>query len=92
MAGPTRHIKFLPAPALSSQPSAPSPRIAVTPAEISDSGCTGVSVQDVTASQVYVTVPVAAPADWIERHRALLTAVGSRFLLRHPATEPARPE
>ncbi|MFI1422779.1 DUF5959 family protein [Streptomyces sp. NPDC020731] len=54
-----------------------SPRIAITPAAISESACTEVSVYDVTASQIHVTVPVAAPPDWIGRHRALLAAVRS---------------
>ncbi|MER7485287.1 DUF5959 family protein [Streptomyces sp. NPDC126497] len=58
-----------------------SPRITLTPADISESECTEVHVHDVTASQVHVTVPVAAPPDWIERHRALLSAVRSRFPL-----------
>ncbi|MEU2992339.1 DUF5959 family protein [Streptomyces griseoincarnatus] len=55
-----------------------SPRITISPAAISDSGCTEVGVHDVTASQIHVIVPIAAPSDRIERHRALLAAVRSR--------------
>ncbi|MGY1524137.1 DUF5959 family protein [Streptomyces sp. MN3] len=40
---------------------------------------TAVSVYDVTASQIYVIMPVAAPSDWIERHRALLVTVRNRL-------------
>lgn len=58
-----------------------SPRITVNPADVSESECTEVSVYDVTASQIHVTVPIAAPSDWIERHRALLASVRSRFPL-----------
>lgn len=56
-----------------------SPRITISPAAISESECTEVSVHDVTASQIHVTVPIAAPSDWIERHRDLLDAVKRRF-------------
>ncbi|WTB82314.1 DUF5959 family protein [Streptomyces cellulosae] len=58
-----------------------SPRITISPAAISESECTEVSVHDVTASQIHVTVPIAAPSDWIERHRDLLDAVKRRFPL-----------
>lgn len=58
-----------------------SPRITISPAAISESECTEVSVTDVTASQIHVTVPIAAPSDWIERHRDLLDAVKRRFPL-----------
>ncbi|MFC7895932.1 DUF5959 family protein [Streptomyces sp. NPDC057381] len=37
--------------------------------------CVEVSVCDIPASQACVAIPVVAPDDWIERHRALLTAV-----------------
>ncbi|MFC7814806.1 DUF5959 family protein [Streptomyces sp. NPDC057367] len=58
-----------------------SPRVQVTPPAINESECVEVSVCDISASQVCVTVPVAAPDDWIERHRALLAAVRCRFPL-----------
>lgn len=58
-----------------------SPRIQVTPPAISESECVEVSVCDIPASQVCVTIPVVAPDDWIERHRVLLAAVRRRFPL-----------
>ncbi|MFF5341945.1 DUF5959 family protein [Streptomyces cellulosae] len=56
------------------------PRIMIDPAEENESGCTEVSVCDVTSSQVFVTVPIANQPDW-SAHRQMLAAVRSRFLL-----------
>jgi hypothetical protein len=58
-----------------------SPRIMIDPTEETESGCTEVSVYDVTGSQVFVTVPVVPPGDWAARHRRLLTDVRDRFPL-----------
>ncbi|MFD1661855.1 DUF5959 family protein [Streptomyces caeni] len=58
-----------------------SPRVMVAPDEESESGCTEVSVYDVTGSQVFVTVPIVTPPDWIGRHRRLLTEIRNRFPL-----------
>lgn len=58
-----------------------SPRIIVTPPEISESECMEVSVFDVTGSQIIVTVPIAAPPDWIETHRSMLESIRSQFPL-----------
>ncbi|MFG3123481.1 DUF5959 family protein [Streptomyces sp. NPDC048201] len=57
-----------------------SPRIMIDPAEETESGCTEVSVYDVTGSQVVVTVPLAHQPDW-GAHRRLLAEVRSRFPL-----------
>lgn len=58
-----------------------SPRIIVTPPEISESECTEVSVFDVTGSQIIVTVPIAAPTGWIETHRSMLESIRGQFPL-----------
>ncbi|MGW4290226.1 DUF5959 family protein [Streptomyces sp. NPDC004673] len=57
-----------------------SPRIVIDPADETESGCTEVSVYDVTGSQVVVTVPIANQPDW-NAHRQLLADVRSRFPL-----------
>ncbi|WP_330240265.1 DUF5959 family protein [Streptomyces sp. NBC_00525] len=57
-----------------------SPRIMIVPMEENASGCTEVSVHDVTSSQVFVTVPLINQPDW-EAHRQMLTVVRSRFQL-----------
>ncbi|MEU3899178.1 DUF5959 family protein [Streptomyces sp. NPDC045251] len=57
-----------------------SPRIVIDPTEENESGCTEVSVCDVTGSQVCVTVPIGSQPDW-DAHRQLLAAVRSRFQL-----------
>ncbi|MEU3090370.1 DUF5959 family protein [Streptomyces massasporeus] len=58
-----------------------SPRVMLAPAEESESGCTEVSVYDVTGSQVFVTVPVVTPPDWTARQRQLLAEARNRFPL-----------
>ncbi|MEV6792670.1 DUF5959 family protein [Streptomyces sp. NPDC051320] len=58
-----------------------SPRIIITPAEASESECTEVSVHDVTASHISVTVPIAAPVTWISDHREMLRNMRNRFPL-----------
>ncbi|MEU9402709.1 DUF5959 family protein [Streptomyces sp. NPDC048242] len=60
-----------------------SPRLVLAPPEATESGCTEVSVYDVTGSQIHVTVPVAVEPDWIERHRQLLGEIRDRFPLTH---------
>ncbi|MGV9340277.1 DUF5959 family protein [Streptomyces sp. NPDC003688] len=60
-----------------------SPRVRIAPPEGSESGCTEISVHDVTGSQIHVTVPVAVEPDWIERHRQLLGEIRDRFPLAH---------
>lgn len=57
-----------------------SPRIMIDPTEENESGCTDVSVYDVTGSQVFVTVPIVNQPDW-GVHRQMLAAVRSRFQL-----------
>ncbi|MFG3045392.1 DUF5959 family protein [Streptomyces sp. NPDC048241] len=57
-----------------------SPRITIDPADETESGCTEVSVYDVTGSQVVVTAPIANQPDW-DAHRQLLAEVRSRFPL-----------
>lgn len=57
-----------------------SPRIMIDATEENESGCTEVSVCDVTGSQVCVTVPIVNQPDW-GAHRLLLAAVRSRFQL-----------
>ncbi|WP_228920695.1 DUF5959 family protein [Streptomyces sp. DH20] len=57
-----------------------SPRIMIDPTEDNESGCTDVSVYDVTGSQVFVTVPIVNQPDW-GVHRQMLAAVRSRFQL-----------
>lgn len=57
-----------------------SPRITIDPTEETESGCTEVSVCDVTGSQVCITTPIALQPDW-DGHRQLLAAVSSRFQL-----------
>ncbi|MBL3669719.1 hypothetical protein JL475_27805 [Streptomyces sp. M2CJ-2] len=57
-----------------------SPRITIDPTEETGSGCTEVSVCDVTSSQVRITVPIATQPDW-DGHRQLLAAVRNRFQL-----------
>ncbi|MFJ3932776.1 DUF5959 family protein [Streptomyces sp. NPDC090029] len=59
-----------------------SPRIMIDPTEHTESGCTEVSVYDVTGSQVLVTVPIATQPDWAENHRRLLATVNNRFPLQ----------
>ncbi|MGW5974845.1 DUF5959 family protein [Streptomyces sp. NPDC055186] len=57
-----------------------SPRIMIDPTEETESGCTEVSVCDVTGSQVFITVPIVTQPDWAS-HRRLLAAVRNRFRL-----------
>ncbi|PZT76074.1 hypothetical protein DNK56_22135 [Streptomyces sp. AC1-42W] len=57
-----------------------SPRIMIGPMEENGSGCTEVSVCDVTGSQVFVTVPLMDQPGW-EAHHQMLAVVRSRFKL-----------
>ncbi|MFB8210969.1 MULTISPECIES: DUF5959 family protein [unclassified Streptomyces] len=57
-----------------------SPRIMIDPTDENESGCTEVSVYDVTGSQVVVTVPLMDRPDW-DAHRQMLAVVRSRFQL-----------
>ncbi|MGW1184445.1 DUF5959 family protein [Streptomyces drozdowiczii] len=57
-----------------------SPRIMIDPTDENESGCTEVSVYDVTGSQVVVTVPLMDRPDW-DAHRQMLTVVRNRFEL-----------
>lgn len=58
-----------------------SPRIMIDPTGETESGCTEVSVLDVTDSQVFVTVPVRTPASWPDHHRRLLARIRTRYPL-----------
>lgn len=57
-----------------------SPRIMIDPTAENGSGCTEVSVYDVTGSQVVVTVPLVDRPDW-DAHHQTLAVVRNRFEL-----------
>ncbi len=56
-----------------------SPRILIAPR--GRSGCSEVSIYDVAAPQIVVTVPLAVPPTWLDDHRAGLGQVKRAFAL-----------